>query len=425
MKLKKGFVMMLIAALLSLSSGSISASSESDTNVLFTKDELSFRQKFGLDTSITKVQQESSKIENMLIDSKFGVRLTKLEEEQLSQRIDHQSKNLPLIKDYLDKNIDDGLVFIDQKSGGILNIGIKENKNRKQLESDLEKIYGDSSLINVFVAKYSEKDLNELNEKLISLMNKDFNGVTITDTLVDLTEQKVQVGVKDLDEIKRGILEDSFNADMLSIRESAIVSDDLDRNSTYNPLQAGTKIVNNSAGSYCTIGFLAKPTGSTSGFIVTAGHCGNAGNSFSQGTNNVGSMGARVYGGSVDAATIGTSSLSYSNDLYTSSSRAGNFDTVQANDFVGNAVCMSGASSADKPVSCGTLLSKSVSYSINGVAFSGLRSADYESIGGDSGAPTYYSTVLMGVNKGRYNGNAVYSYIGNVVKAVQMQPILN
>lgn len=56
------------------------------------------------------------------------------------------------------------------------------------------------------------------------------------DTLVDLTEQKIQVGVKDFDETKRRILEDAFNADMLSISESAIVSDDLDRNSTYNPL---------------------------------------------------------------------------------------------------------------------------------------------------------------------------------------------
>ncbi|WP_128083586.1 hypothetical protein [Paenibacillus sp. DMB5] len=209
------------------------------------------------------------------------------------------------------------------------------------------------------------------------MIGKNFNGVTITDTLVDLTEQKIQVGVNDLDEKKKVILEKAFNSDMLSIREPAIVSDDLDRNS------------------------------------------------FSQGTNNVGGMGARVYGGNVDAATIGTTSLSYSNDLYTSSSRAGYFDAVQANDFVGNMVCMSGASSATNPVSCGTVLSKSVSYSIDGVAFSGLRSASYTSAPGDSGAPTYYSTVLMGVNKGRHNGNAVYSYIGNVLNALPVQPILN
>lgn len=170
---------------------------------------------------------------------------------------------------------------------------------------------------------------------------------------------------------------------------------------------------------------MAKPSGSISGYIVTAAHCGTAGNSFNQGTNNVGAIGTRVYGGSVDAATIGTSSLSYSNDLYTSSSRAGYFDTVQANDFAGSMVCMSGASSATNPVSCGTILSKSVSYSIDGVTFSNLRSASYTSAPGDSGAPTYYGTVLMGINKGRHNGNAVYSYIGNVLNAMPVQPILN
>ncbi|MUG85389.1 hypothetical protein GNP92_03380 [Paenibacillus timonensis] len=422
--MKKKFILMLTAAVLFLCSGSISASSEFESYAL-SKEELSFRQQFGLETNLSKGNQLASQGDNILVDTKFGVRLTKLEEEQLSKRINHQTNKLPLINDYLDYNIKDAIVFIDQKSGGIVNIGIKSEKNREQIESDLKKIYGDPSFINVFVTKYSEKDLNELNEKLISLINKDYNGVTITDTLVDLTEQKIHVGVKDFDETKRRVLEDAFNANMLSIREPAIVSDDLDRNSTYNPLQAGTQIVNKSTGGYCSIGFLAKPSGSTSGYIVTAAHCGSAGNSFSQGTNNVGSIGARVYGGNVDAATIGTSSLSYSNDLYTSSSRAGYFDTVQANDFVGSMVCMSGASSSTNPVSCGTILSKSVAYSIDGVSFNSLRSASYTSAPGDSGAPTYYSTVLMGINKGRYNGNAVYSYIGNVLNALPVQPILN
>ncbi|MBY0012044.1 S1 family peptidase [Paenibacillus typhae] len=424
MEAKKRMVLMFTAAILFLSSGSISASSELES-YSFTKEELSFRQQFGLDIYLSKAKQTGSQVSNQLIDSKFGVRLTKLEEEQLSQRISQQATKLPLVKDYLEKNIKEGLIYIDQKSGGVVNIGVKSNENKDQYEADLKKIYGESNLIHVFVIKYSEKDLNELNEKLISLIGKNFNGVTITDTLVDLTEQKIQVGVKDLDEKKKVILEKAFNSDVLSIREPAIVSDDLDRNSTYNPLQAGTKIVNNSTGGYCSIGFLAKPSSSISGYIVTAAHCGSSGNSFSQGTNNVGGMGARVYGGNVDAATIGTTSLSYSNDLYTSSSRAGYFDAVQANDFVGNMVCMSGASSATNPVSCGTVLSKSVSYSIDGVAFSGLRSASYTSAPGDSGAPTYYSTVLMGVNKGRHNGNAVYSYIGNVLNALPVQPILN
>ncbi|MEK4042358.1 S1 family peptidase [Paenibacillus sp. FSL H8-0048] len=416
MKLKVRIVLMLTATIF-LCSGNVSASSNFEPYT-YTNDELSFRQQFGLDTDISKVIENKSKEDNLMVNSKFGVRMTKLEEVRLTERINHQTTKLPLIKDYLDKRTKDGIVFIDQKSGGIVNIGIKNSTNIDQYESDFRNIYGDSHLINVFIAKYSEKELNELNDKLISLMDTTFNGVTITDTLVDLAEQKVQVGIKDFDETKRSILEKTFNADMLSLRNSAVVSDDLDRNSTYNPLQAGTKIINNSTGGYCSIGFL------TSNFIVTAAHCGSAGNSFSQGSNGVGSMGGRTYGGNVDAAVIGTTSLSYSNDLYTSSSRAGYFDTVQANDFVGNMVCMSGASSATNPVSCGTLLSKSVSYSVDGVGFSGLRSASYTSAPGDSGAPTYYSTVLMGINKGRYNGNAVYSYIGNVMNSLSVQPLL-
>lgn len=204
MKLKVRIVLMLTATIF-LCSGNVSASSNFEPYT-YTNDELSFRQQFGLDTDISKVIENKSKEDNLMVNSKFGVRMTKLEEVRLTERINHQTTKLPLIKDYLDKRTKDGIVFIDQKSGGIVNIGIKNSTNIDQYESDFRNIYGDSHLINVFIAKYSEKELNELNDKLISLMDTTFNGVTITDTLVDLAEQKVQVGIKDFDETKRSIL---------------------------------------------------------------------------------------------------------------------------------------------------------------------------------------------------------------------------
>lgn len=119
--------------------------------------------------------------------------------------------------------------------------------------------------------------------------------------------------------------------------------------------------------------------------------------------------------------------MGYSNKLYTSSSNGGYFDLVQStnSEFVGEMVCMSCASTATNPVSCGVLKSKSASYSIEGVSFNSMRTASYVSVPGDSGAPTYYSSILKGVNKGTHNGNGAYSHVENVLTSLGMSAIIN
>ncbi|MGG4341487.1 S1 family peptidase [Paenibacillus lautus] len=428
MKIKNKMFTFILSIGLVMSSVNVSANEvEIDSYSSDYSNEMKFREEFGLNTQISEDKSFLSKNVNMN-ETKFGVKLTREEEEQLTYRIDHQLNKLPLVKNYLSTNStrDETIVFIDQKLGGVLNVGTKDKNDKEKLESDLINIYGDPTLINVFLAKYSEQELIDLNERLLILLNIEHNGVLITDTLINLPEQKVEVGVKNLDSEKKKILEDAFNPDMLLIRESALVEDQ-NRNSTYNPLQAGTAITNTTNGGLCTLGFMAKFPSTSSGYIITAAHCGNAGNSFKQGTNSVGSMGSRIYGGNVDAAAIGISSLTYSNHLYTSNSRGGYFDTVQnsSNEFVGEMICISGASSYNNPVSCGVLKSKSVSYTIEGVNFTGLRSASYSSYGGDSGGPIYYSSVLKGVHKGRHNGEGTYSHVGNVLSRLQMNAILN
>ncbi|WP_039834611.1 hypothetical protein [Paenibacillus sonchi] len=92
MRLKRRVILMLTATMLFLCCGSVSASSEYESYG-YTKEELSFRQQFGLNADINKVD---SKEHNVMVESKFGVRLTKLEEELLIQRINHQAQKLPL-----------------------------------------------------------------------------------------------------------------------------------------------------------------------------------------------------------------------------------------------------------------------------------------------------------------------------------------
>ncbi|WP_339290602.1 S1 family peptidase [Paenibacillus sp. FSL W8-0187] len=426
MKIKNlAFTFIVIISLI-FSSGNVIANEVETDSYYSYLNELKFREEFGLKTQLSE--------DNIILfnndktdDSKFGIKLTRVEEEQLSLRIEHQLKKLPLVKNYLHTNNyeNDTIVFIDQKLGGVLNVGIKNEDDKAKYESDLKQIYGDPTLINVFITKYTEQELIKINERLLTLLNVEHNGVIITDTLINLPEQKVEVGVKNLDLEKRKVLEEEFNSDMLLIRESSLVRDQ-NRSLGYNPLQAGTSITNANGG-LCTLGFMAKYPSTSSGYIITAAHCGSTGNNFKQGTNNVGSMGARIYGGNVDAAAIGISSLTYSNNLYTNNSRGGYFDLVQnsSNEFVGEMICISGASSSNNPVSCGVLKSKSVSYTIEGVNFTGLRSASYSSNPGDSGGPIYYSSILKGVHKGRYNGDGTYSHVGNVLSRLQMNAILN
>jgi hypothetical protein len=80
-------------------------------------------------------------------------------------------------------------------------------------------------------------------------------------------------------------------------------------------------------------------------------------------------------------------------------------------DVVGEPVCMSGASSDTNVVKCGKLESKSFSGTFNGTAFTKLRKASYESIGGDSGGTVYGGTTLKGVNKGYSGSSGVYSHL--------------
>ncbi|WP_440114820.1 S1 family peptidase [Paenibacillus sp. QZ-Y1] len=410
-------------------SGSINSSSDLGLAVVENKNydilkELKFRDEFGLSTmSINSLTLDS------VDETEFGVRLSKMEEDLISSRITHQSKTLPLVDEFIEANggYKNVLAYIDQRSGGVLNVGIKEIENEVKFKTNIERIYGyNGNHVNFFVTEYSEQDLNDFHDKLVEYLDRDLNGVKIAEIVVNVPEQKVEVGIKELNEEKRRALEAVFNTDMLLIRE-ARETQNHDRNTTFNPLQAGVRITNTNTGGGCTIGFLAKARTTSSNFVVTAGHCGSAGNSFKQGSNNIGSMGARYNSGNVDAATVGLSSLSYSNDLYTSTSRAGHFDTVQGtnNEFVGEMICLSGASSPNNAVSCGVLKSKATSTTFNGVNFTGLRTATYSTTAGDSGGPVYYSTILKGVNKGYIGTDGIYSHISNVLSKLDVEPILN
>lgn len=255
-----------------------------------------FREEFGLVNYFSAVNNARLSSEP-LIESSFGIQLTKSEESSLIERIDQQKKVLPSIEKYLDSNnLNDRIVFIDQKNGGIVHIGIKgNNENLSKYDKDMTEIYGDNDLIEVFQTQYSERDLENAHKKLLSYLNKVHNGVKITDINTNVITQKVEVGIENFDESKKKIVESLVDPNIVSVRSSAVVSDSANRETAYNPLQAGTAITNSATNGGCTLGFMAKPTNSTSKFVITAAHCGSAGTSFSQGGNNLGAMGARYF----------------------------------------------------------------------------------------------------------------------------------
>jgi hypothetical protein len=72
-------------------------------------------------------------------------------------------------------------------------------------------------------------------------------------------------------------------------------------------------------------------------------------------------------------------------------------------DVLSERVCMSGATTGGE--TCGTLMSKTVSFTKDGMTFSGLRQATFKSLGGDSGASVLHNSMANGV----VSGNVSYT----------------
>ncbi|MFB6366777.1 S1 family peptidase [Paenibacillus elgii] len=365
---------------------------------------LKFRDEFGLEKDLNKLQLDK-------IVEKYGVQLTLEEERELNERFAFQEKSIPYIKDVLSRKYnEDYTLFIDQKNGGTINIGVKSDSlDMNEVKSFFSDKNSDKVKINTI--KYSEKDLNKIHDSV--LHSRDLlksKGIIIKDVRTDVINQKVIVGVSNHKKENQQEIQKEFGEVVVS--QEAEIANDTNRAWTWNPIQGGVKI---RYGDYkCSVGFMA--TDGLVNYVVTAGHCNSSINDdYYQGATYLGKMQHKNNSNNSDIGAISqSSSLTYTGGkIYSSDNYSDKYDRAQnaSQDVVGELVCMSGASTDTNPVQCGYLESNNAAIDFSGSVYTKLRVATYRSVGGDSGGTVYGGTTLKGVNKGHLGTKGVYSHI--------------
>lgn len=169
-------------------------------------------------------------------------------------------------------------------------------------------------------------------------------------------------------------------------------------------LKPGAQI--SKSGSSASIGYRVKRNGVEG--IVTAGHFASIGDSITYSGTTFGKCTDSVYSGAVDAAFIEITNSDYtpSNTINDTSNA---LSTTISEPGVGTVINKSGMKTG---ATSGKVISTNVTWTINGVTFTNLTSADYSADSGDSGGVVYSyisstgARLTLGIHKGRRDGYA-------------------
>ncbi|MGG1659499.1 S1 family peptidase [Brevibacillus sp. NRS-1366] len=390
-----------------------------------------FREEMGL--SLKNLKSLSDDPTNF--SEKYGIFLTKKEEKELDKRLEEQKIHIPKIKDYIEKHLKDefAAIYIDQKSGGVVNIGFKTGSEEsvKKFEKDLKKLYS-KGMVEIYYTDYTEEQLDKIaesvSEKRDELAEK---GLDLSSVSVNIPEQKIDIGVAKKKDVARSLLLDTdsvsdldldIDSNLVNIFEEDVREAQASVSDKFRPIQAGLRIDDMDDGGYCTSAFSAQI--GTKFYVLTAGHCiGTNTDRWSQGGSRFGRSTDYNFGGNVDAAIIKLDDGSDDATYYlfgNSKSKLYAIDEVQKtkNETVGDAVCISGAKT--QVVKCGTLQTKNWSGYSDQTYLSGMRQASYESAKGDSGAPIFLGGTAIGVHS---SSGGIYSHITRVINYFDIDDI--
>jgi hypothetical protein len=132
------------------------------------------RETYGLSTEPSVI--ESLKNRNYFSE-RYGIYLSPDEEAKLEERFKIQDKVIPeLKKDVLAAFGSDAYLgmYIDQKNGGIVNIGIREGGTSVKSESLIASKFSSEFPIKFYEAKYSESDL----DRIMDLINTNVDSLS-------------------------------------------------------------------------------------------------------------------------------------------------------------------------------------------------------------------------------------------------------
>ncbi|WP_194542623.1 S1 family peptidase [Paenibacillus sp. JZ16] len=258
-------------------------------------------------------------------------------------------------------------MYIDQASGGTINIGFKENTTSMLEASSINSFLP----IKTFEAEYSEKEM----EDAANLLRSNLSIVTelIPSLLyinVDFINQEIQIGTIEKVNDADGLIVQKIseitrqNKNLFKIvTDPTSKTEDNLRRDRIRPLQGGLTIDSapSTAGN-CSTGYSALDS-SGNPYIMTAAHCWykQPGTGIYQSDAYIGTFSSIAhYGNNVDAAAIRVSSTNLlSNQVYNETTRLTALQ-VPGNDVIGEVVCISGRNRGETNP-CGTLQGKSAS----------------------------------------------------------------
>lgn len=233
-------------------------------------------------------------------------------------------------------------------------------------------------------------------------------GVTVSSIGTKISENKLIITLEEFKESHKTTIKEMFN-----LKPSQVMFKQGDmpiqaRTSERDPLEAGLSIVNDSAGGACTSNISAQNS-SGEYFLISAGHCGIVGDTYTQGGRTIGDVRQVVsMGGRSDAMAIEISSSLASDFLYTTSSQAIQIANRQSesSSFEGEELCKSGNTTG---VTCGTVSNVNYTANYNGESYTEQRLVEHDVTtscmvdSGDSGGPVYDGSTIVGIVSGGTN----------------------
>ncbi|MFZ3589080.1 S1 family peptidase [Bacillus sp. DJP31] len=393
------------------------------------QESIRYRSEIGLNDDPKYIQNliHSYKNGNDKFNFKFGVILSEEEFLKIDNRFKSQNEYIPKVKEYIAKNLNNkkfASMYIDQKNGGTLNIGFKEQLTRTET-AQLKNLYYNKNIINIYQTDVSDTDLMEYQDYISSKKDtiKDM-GIGLQSVRIDLENNKIVIGVHPYKQSDVDLIMGMFDEQLISVKEvQPIYVEHHTR-----PVQAGTRITG-PRGNGCTAGFSAQDKANNNLYIVTAGHCTDSiGDMFRHAGLNLGTVSKRKYnGGNNDSAVIKVSGSDLSPYIFA----AGNHTAVKiistqsfSQEVIGQQVCISGATT--NTIKCGLLTDTSWAGETRKVStgevyyFTNMRKASYASEGGDSGAPIFQGNKLVGIHAA---AGGTYSHIQYVISGMNINVV--
>ena len=362
-------------------------------------------------------------------------------------------------------------MYVDDK--GVLNIGFTVNARVKV--DELRQKAEAPERISAFTAERTMGELENSKQRIVNSTSElTAAGVVVSQVAIDIANNRVKVGIVDLDPEKRQLIERQFGK--VDVFENAL-NEVEHRSDTADIMAAGIRITNSSGGG-CTSNWKARDRSTNRMVMITAGHCADSG------TGTTGGPGQNIFQGSDSGAPrqIGTSDQStwtFPTINFTTGARSGSapvdamrvpfsgvgsmpwlyaYDDANSGVFsdgekvpvadadgtvvVGIGVCSAGQFSPANQVggsnwkNCGTVSDVNVASgfrrsngSIDTFTVLNANIATYVAIPGDSGAPiwrlTYDSTdgfeaVAVGHHTGGPTGAEVFNNIDRVEDALNV-----